>query len=241
MLSDSKVFTKDNVDRYLKELGKEYRRLNKKGTPAEIVLIGGASVLINYGFRDMTTDIDALIHAASIMKEAIGNVAVKYDLPDDWLNNYFKKTSSFTFKLFEFSKYYKTFYGVLTVRVISGEYLIAMKLMAGRLYKNDKSDVVGILAEHERNGKKISKESIIKAFEELYGSWDNLSEESKRFLDIVLTSDKSFEEQYADIREEEISTRNAFLEFMDNYPEAVNKNNAQDIVKLLAERQKNKE
>ena len=50
-------FTKDNIDTYLKELAKEYRKLVGKNVPAEIILIGGASVLVNYGFRDMTTDI----------------------------------------------------------------------------------------------------------------------------------------------------------------------------------------
>ena len=63
-------FTKDNIDTYLKELAKEYRKLVGKNMPAEIILIGGASVLVNYGFRDMTTDIDALIQAASSMKDA---------------------------------------------------------------------------------------------------------------------------------------------------------------------------
>ena len=32
------VFTKENLDTFLKELGKEYRRLNSKSMPAEILL-----------------------------------------------------------------------------------------------------------------------------------------------------------------------------------------------------------
>lgn len=35
---------------YLKELAKEFRKLNGKTMPAEIILIGGAAVLANYGF-----------------------------------------------------------------------------------------------------------------------------------------------------------------------------------------------
>ena len=55
MSSDDRiVFTKDNIDAYLKALAKEYRKLGGRKLPAEIVLIGGASVLINYGFREMT-------------------------------------------------------------------------------------------------------------------------------------------------------------------------------------------
>ena len=36
--------------------------------PAEIILIGGASILINYGFREMTYDMDAIIIPANRRK-----------------------------------------------------------------------------------------------------------------------------------------------------------------------------
>lgn len=49
-------FTKENLDFYLKELAKEYRRRGR-GVHAELILIGGASVLVNYGFREMTYDL----------------------------------------------------------------------------------------------------------------------------------------------------------------------------------------
>ena len=54
-------FTKENLDQYLKELAKEFRKINGKNMPADIILIGGASVVINYGFREMTYDMDAVI------------------------------------------------------------------------------------------------------------------------------------------------------------------------------------
>lgn len=53
MSDNVNTFTKDNLDNYLKELAKEYRKLVGKNMPAEIILIGGASILTNYGFRDM--------------------------------------------------------------------------------------------------------------------------------------------------------------------------------------------
>lgn len=37
-------FTKENLDQYLKELAKEFRKINGKNMPADIILIGGASV-----------------------------------------------------------------------------------------------------------------------------------------------------------------------------------------------------
>ena len=57
-------FTKESIDSYLKNVAKEYRKLVGKSMPAEFILIGGASVLINYGFRNMTTDIDAVIYCS---------------------------------------------------------------------------------------------------------------------------------------------------------------------------------
>ena len=53
-MSVDKPFTKDNIDSYLKELAKEFQKRNGNRIPAEIILIGGASILINYGFREMT-------------------------------------------------------------------------------------------------------------------------------------------------------------------------------------------
>ena len=114
---------------------------------AVITLIGGAAILANYGFRDNTYDVDAIIQASSAMKDAINRVGDKFGLPNGWLNADFTGTSSYSPKLTTFSTYYMTFSNVLTVRTISGSYLVAMKLMASRQYKNDISDIVGILQE----------------------------------------------------------------------------------------------
>lgn len=146
MSSDRPIeFTKENIDTYLKEVAKEYRKQLGKNMPAEMILIGGASVLINYGFRDMTTDIDAIIQAASAMKDVINRVGDRYNLPNGWLNQDFKNTDSYSPKLLQFSEYYKVYANVLTVRTIAAEYLVAMKLRSGRQYKSDLSDVLGIL------------------------------------------------------------------------------------------------
>ena len=76
---NANVFKKDNLDLYLKELAKEYKKLVSKNMPAEIILIGGAAIIESYGFRDMTIDIDAIINAASAMKDAINRIGGRYD------------------------------------------------------------------------------------------------------------------------------------------------------------------
>jgi hypothetical protein len=160
----------------LKELGKLFRKQNGKNATAEIVLVGGAAILVNYGFRDMTTDIDAIIHASSSIKDAINQIGDQYNLPNGWLNADFMRTASYTSKLNEFSQYYKTFFGVLQVRSISAEYLIAMKLKSGRKYKNDLSDIVGILAEHEKRGQPITWNGVDLAMHHLYQGWEGVAE-----------------------------------------------------------------
>lgn len=75
----------------------------------------------------MTTDVDAIIQAASSMKDAANKVGDRNGLPNGWLNTDFMKTESYTPKLVEYSVYYKKFYGVLEARTITAEYLIAME------------------------------------------------------------------------------------------------------------------
>lgn len=106
-MSVRKLFTKENLDDYLRELAKEFRKRNGNKIPAEMVLIGGASILVNYGFRDTTYDVDAIIRSSGVMKEAINTVGDRLGLPVGWLNTDFVATSSYTPRLIEYSRYYK--------------------------------------------------------------------------------------------------------------------------------------
>ena len=232
-MSERKIeFTKENIDVYLKELAKEYRKLVGKGTPAELVLIGGASVLINYGFRDMTTDIDALIHAASSMKDAINRVGDRFDLPNGWLNADFRNTSSYTPKLTQFSEYYKAYSNVVTIRTVSAEHLIAMKLRSGRQYKSDLSDVLGILAEHEKRGTQITMGQIRNAVADLYGDWSSLPDTSRAFIENVMENGE-FQQLYQKTKQEEQETKNLLIQFEQDYPGVTTGGNVDGIAENL--------
>ena len=230
-------FTKENLDSYLKELAKEFRKINGNKMPAEIILIGGASVLINYGFREMTYDMDAIIQASSSMKDAINSVGDRMGPPNGWLNADFMKTTSYTPKLIQYSKYYKTFSNVLRIRTVSAEYLVVMKLMAGRQYKNDLSDVVGILLEQEKSQQQICLEDIKKAAEKLYGGYDKLSEESRIFIETVYQN-PDLTQLYAKVREDEKTNKDILIEFEDNYPDVLNGDNLTDILKAARAKKK---
>lgn len=233
----SNTFSKDNLDTYLKELGKEYRKLNGKKAPAEIILIGGAAILANYSFRDMTTDVDAIITASSAIKDAVNRVGDKYDLPYKWLNDEFLQTESYSHKLIQYSKPYRTFANVLAIRTVSAEYLVAMKLRSGRKFKHDLSDVVGILAEHEKNGSPITMEALKEATENLYGSWDALPPDSRNFIEDVY--DKGdYEKLYELVHKEEEKSKDLLLEFEDKYPGVTTQSNVNDILAMLQAKKK---
>lgn len=231
----SEIFTKENLDLYLKELAKAFRKRNGKSMPAEIVLVGGAAILSNYGFRNMTTDIDAVIHAASTIKDAINDVGDKFSLPSGWINADFMQTASYTPKLNEYSVYYKSFYGVLTIRTITAEYLIAMKLRAGRKYKNDLSDVIGILVEHDKKGAPITFEKIEEAVKNLYGGWEAVPADAKVFIEEALRNE-NLENIFTSIKKEENESKDILITFEQNYPKVIKESNVNEILKSLKEK-----
>lgn len=231
---------KENLDSYLKAVAKQFRKLNGKTMPAEITLIGGASILVNYGFRDSTYDVDALIQASSSMKDAINYVTDTMGLPNGWLNEDFKNTKSYTPRLVNYSKYYRTFSNVVTVRTITGEYLVAMKLMAYRQYKHDISDIVGVLREQQKAGDPLSYERIEKAVTDLYDRWENLPADAQTMIRSILDNEDldALFEAYAN---EEAAAKDALLIFEDQYPDVLKEDNLTDILNHLMVREREQE
>ena len=228
-MSAENTITKDNLDFYLRELAKEYRKLNGTKVKAEIILVGGAAVLANYGFREMTVDIDAIIEASGAMKDAINRVGDRYGLPVGWLNADFRRTASYSDKLYEHSEYLFTRSNVMEVRTVRAEYLIAMKLVSGRRYKKDLSDIVGILYEQQKQERPITLEMIDRAVIELYNSWDSVDAYAKAVLEKALATDdlvSLFEAQMA----EEAQAKDAVLEIDKKYPNLINADNINEII-----------
>ena len=228
-MSVEKGFTKENLDYYLKELAKEFRKRNGKNMPAEIVLVGGAAILANYGFREMTYDIDAVITASSAMKEAVNTVGDRLGLPNGWLNADFKNTSSYSPKLLQYSKYYRTYSNVLNIRTISSEYLVAMKLMSGRRYKKDLSDIIGILSEQERMGEPLSYQKIDCAVRNLYAGWEHISEYAIQVLKAALDSE-NLKELFMEQEHEEALSKQAVLQVQKYEGEKVKESNVDEII-----------
>jgi hypothetical protein len=223
---DKVLFTKENIDNLLFQLAKEYKKLNRKNIPAEIVIIGGAAIVSKYGFRPSTTDIDSLIFASSSMKDAINIVGDRNGLTTGWINEEFRKTSSYTEKIRQYSKHYKMFANILEVRMLPSEYDVAMKLASMRPYKYDMSDAVGII-----KSENITRELIEKAVVNFYESFENLShpEEARKLLDSIFSAD-NLEELYDSTRSSESDNRVILKDIDDNYPKLLNEGNLASVL-----------
>lgn len=237
MLSE-KSFTKEELIRLLTELGKEFRKRNGTKMKAEIIIAGGASVVLNYGFREMTMDIDAVIQASSAMKEAILAVADKNGIPAGWLNSDFIKTASYSDKLVLHSRYYRTFSNVLIVRTVQSEYLVAMKLNSGRRYKRDLSDIVGIVAAEQEAGNRLTWEKIDRAMQELYGGWEQVDRHTQNLLEKILDSG-NLNELYREQIFQENEDRAIVRRIMENDSEKLNGKSLSEVIEI-ARRKRNK-
>jgi hypothetical protein len=99
------------------------------GTRAEIMVIGGAAIVMLFGARESTKDVDAyfLTPEASIIREAAAQVALNLGLPNDWLNDAAK---GYVVEVTAGDVLHETPH--LIVRAASFSQLLAMKLAAWR-------------------------------------------------------------------------------------------------------------
>lgn len=199
--------TKDELENIFKEMAKQLKRkLKGKDFSYELIIVGGASVLLNYSFRMSTIDIDCLDINDALMNEIVNEVGNKFHLPNGWINTDFMKTKSYTTKLVQYSSFYKS-YGnnTLVIRTIKDEYLIAMKMVAARNYQHDISDIYGIINECHN----ISFSKIERAILDLYGSIDFVEKRIMKFVNDVFTNPPI---SFVDLKREEENNKAVMLE-----------------------------
>ncbi len=121
---------------------------------------------------------------------------------------------------------------MLEVRTVDAEYLIAMKLCAGRQYKNDMSDIIGILSEHKKQGVPITLKQIENAYTNLYGSWNDAPEISKNFIEETINNG-DYDKVYAEILNNEKKSKDILIQFEKDYPGRANDDNIDEILKAL--------
>jgi hypothetical protein len=115
-----------DIQKYLRLLGEE---LQKQQVTGEILLAGGAVMLLKVQNREVTKDIDAYFPPgqANVIREAAKVVAEREGLPEYWINEGVK---GFFYTQPPAEQWAE--YPGLRVYTTSLDYLFAMKLVAGR-------------------------------------------------------------------------------------------------------------
>mgnify|MGYP004652941077 CR=1 FL=1 len=230
-------FSKESIDIYLRKLSKTYKRLSAGRMPAEIILVGGSAIAVNYHFRQSSTDIDAIIQAPGVMRDAICQIRDEENLPGNWINSDFTKTASFSPMLRLYSKHYKTFSNIVEIRTITGAFLIAMKMRSGRIYKHDLSDIIGILIEeNEKKESPINITEIRDACEKLYGKngYDAMPAASKKLVESAINlTIQELHNLYQQQTEMEAENCRLLIQFEAENPGILNSENLTKIVENL--------
>ena len=151
------------------------------------------------------------------------------------MNSDFVKTVSYSNVLSEVSKHYYTLNnGTLEIRTVYGVYLIAMKLRSHRDYRNDISDVIGVLMEEMESGNAISFDDIQNAYIRLYNDKlpDELTERMRQIGDMSVDELKTyFEKQNA--LEQEIGGK--IVTYI-NEGANINTRNVEDVIARIKEK-----
>lgn len=104
-----------------------------------------------------------------------------------------------------------------------------MKLMSGRRYKKDLSDIIGILSEQERMGEPLSYQQIDCAVKNLYGGWENISDYAIQVLKVALDSE-NLKELFMEQEREEVLSKQAVLQVQKYEGEKVRESNLDAII-----------
>ena len=113
----------------------------------------------------------------------------------------------------------------------------AMKLCSGRKYKNDLSDIIGVLYEHEKRGAPLTMEDIDRAVCNLYGSWDNIPADSVAFIKETMKNG-NFGKAYQAVSAEEKRSKGLLVQFEADYPKVTNTENVSTILENLKRKKK---
>jgi hypothetical protein len=123
-------------DSLLELLGELAAELERRSVRGEMFVVGGAAMALAYSTRRATKDIDAIFEPKALIYELAGRLAEHRGLDRNWLNDAVKgflpgEDCAATL-LFERPG--------LVVRVASPRYLLAMKVMAARV-ERDEDDI----------------------------------------------------------------------------------------------------
>lgn len=168
------------IERSLTALGNELKKLKIVG---ELIICGGAVMLLEYNSRNTTKDIDGIYSPSTEMKELIRKIAHKHELPEDWLNDSVKYSKSYIRDLRTNSKFHRR-YGNLVVYKADIEQMIAMKLVAFRLgQSHDLIDLEVLMQKYSASMGKITPDVLKNLVIKYYGNLEILKMEALVFIE----------------------------------------------------------
>ena len=138
----------EEIEIHLAELGQELQEMGLE-RPIRILLVGGAFMLTQIKNRDATNDIDIVFKDVKdtstpwlyqTFKAAIRSVATKNKMPNSWLNDVINDFLRDLGNIPE-GKLWHT-YDMLEVFLPPDEYILALKLLAGR--QKDRDDTFAL-------------------------------------------------------------------------------------------------
>lgn len=118
------------------------RRLSRDGQRAEIYVHGGACMVLVFNTRLTTRDVDAVFEPESAVQTAAWEVAQEQGLPRYWLN---QQASTYLSRLEDRRRQLLLDEPGLRVYTMSAEFLLAMKIRAGRRL-DDEADIRDLAA-----------------------------------------------------------------------------------------------
>ncbi len=98
----------------------------------DMLIVGGSAIALKNGYRNNTMDIDSDIRCTVKVSDAIKQVAMIYGIYEDWLNQDFMYTESYSRRLTENAIYYTTLQGVVNVYLVNDLDQLCMKATAYR-------------------------------------------------------------------------------------------------------------
>jgi hypothetical protein len=115
-----------------------------------------------------------------------------------------------------------------------------MKLVSGRQYKKDLSDIAGIVYEQQMAGNPLSYEMIDRAVCNLYGNWDNIEDYARDLLDKILACD-DLQALFIELSEDEKAAKEALSEMIKKYPTVVKQDNVNDVITATLKKMRQKQ
>ena len=162
-LVSEEYLNKKNIEEYLAALA---QKIIQAGIGKhKILIVGGAAMALKFRDERSTVDIDICYREQNSLYECCRLVSEEFSLPEDWINADVMHSDSFTYKLFDNAKLYRSYKDILEVFVVDDLDHYCMKLVSFRA--KDIQDMDVLAEQLSSNG--VTKEDVINNFNRLYG------------------------------------------------------------------------